>query len=119
MIDAAVSEFPFVQELPKRKRSVIAEVWATIGRMQRMNVEEGGLLPVMVAARALNLSRSRVDDLVRAGRLRRFEVEGHVFISGRSVAEFAYEERRVGRPRLQPVGEIVLDIARTVGSKNP
>ncbi len=118
MLQVSVAEFPFVQGLPKTKRSRIAQVWATVRRMQEANVQEGGLLPVAVAAKALNVTRSRVDQLVGDGRLRRFEVDGHVFISGRSVAEFAWNERKIGRPGLgaSPL-KIGIDIARSVASE--
>lgn len=117
MFDASVSEFPFVQALPKAKRSAIGRVWDMLAHLQQVNRQEGGLLPVVVAARALNVTRSRVDQLVEAGKLRRFEVEGHVYISGRSVAEYAYDERkRTGRPPVNP-GRIALDIARSVASE--
>lgn len=116
MFEAAATEFPFVQALPKRKQSAIARVWDMLKHMQEVNKQEGGLLPVMVAARALNVSRSRIDQMVADGRLRRFEVEGHVYISGRSVAEYAYQERLKGRPALNP-RQIAVDIARSVSSE--
>lgn len=118
MFDVTVTEFPFVQSMPKAKRSLIAEAWEKVRRLQAANLEEGGLLPVMVAARALNVTRSRIDQLVEAGKLRRFEIEGHVFISGRSVAEYAWDERkRTGRPPIEDPRRIALDIARSVASE--
>lgn len=118
MSEISASEFPFVQALPKRKQSAISRLWDTLTHMQEVNKQEGGLLPVSVAARALNISRSRVDQLVNDGRLRRFEVEGHVYISGRSVAQFAWDERKNGRPALAMTpAQIAADIARSVASE--
>lgn len=112
-----MSEFPFVQQLKPRQRSKVESAWDTLRRLQAANLEAGGLLPVMVAAKALNLSRTRIDELMADGRLERIEVEGHVFIGGRSVAEFAWKDRRNGRPKLHGGASLVLDIVRGVASE--
>ncbi len=113
----AVTEFPFVQKLPARKQSAVSKAWDVLRRLQATNLEEGGLLPVMVAAKALNVSRTRIDQLVGEGRLRRVEVEGHVFIGGRSVAQFAWDERKQGRRTDCLDRRTALDIVKGVASE--
>jgi len=98
MFEASVSEFPFVAELPKREKSKLAQIWDVMKQMAAVPDEEGTLLPVSMACKALCISRTRVDQLVQDGKLKRFEFDGHVFISYKSVVAWAQAEHKNGRP---------------------
>jgi len=96
--EAAVNEFPFVEALPKREKSKLAKVWDMVNHLKEAQARQGTLLPLTLAAKALDLSRTRVEQVVADGRLKRVEVDGHVFLTLDSVIEFASTERKNGRP---------------------
>jgi hypothetical protein len=98
MFEATQADFPYVDELPKREQKRVLGVWDRISMMNDVWQEHGGLVPVIVAAKCLNVSRSRLDDFAREGRLVRVELEGHVYVSRNSLTEFARIERANGRP---------------------
>lgn len=98
MFEATVNEFPFVQEMPKREKSRVARIWDLVKHLDKVSEVEGTLLPFTLAFKALELSRTRCDQLVAEGRLKRIEVDGHVFVTLNSVVEFAEQERKAGRP---------------------
>jgi hypothetical protein len=98
MFEAAVSEFPFVESLPKREKSKLAKVWDLLSEMKAATEEQGQLVPVNLTCKLLDLSRSRIDTICSDGRLRRVKVCDHVFITENSIVEFARVERKNGRP---------------------
>lgn len=115
MFDTVASEFPFVEALPKREKSKLVKLWDRVFEFGRISGREGGLVTVMVAARLLGLSRTRIDQLVAAGRLRVVPFEGHVFISCFSIEEYAKQEKsKGGRPRISPseAWEMSIDSSR-------
>lgn len=93
-----MSEFSFVEGLTKREKSKLVKAWELLGHLREAMDREGVLVPVMLGAKCLDLSRSRIDDICRDGRLRRVEVDGHVFLTEQSIVEFAKTERKTGRP---------------------
>lgn len=98
MHEAALTEFPFVDVLPRREKSKVAKLWDLVQDFKRASLSEGALFPVTVAAKALDVSRTRVDMWVADGRLKRIAIDGHVFITGDSMIELARTERKNGRP---------------------
>jgi hypothetical protein len=98
MHEAAISEFPFVESLPKREKSKLAKAWDSLREMASLSETEGQLLPVNLTCKLLDLSRTRVDEYCADGRLRRIKVADHVFITEKSVVELAQQERKIGRP---------------------
>jgi len=102
MFEAAALEFDFVSALPKRDKSRLVKCWEFAQEIARISETEGDLLPVSFACKLLNLSRSRIDQFVLDGRLKRFDVDGHVFISSNSIVECAKIERKNGRPLKVP-----------------
>lgn len=62
-----------------------------------MIMDSSDVISQATAARRLGISRSRVGDLVRAGRLPPIEVGGRIFTSAAAVAEFL--PRDPGRPK--------------------
>lgn len=117
MSEVPVAEFPFVAEMPRGEKSKLVKLWDRVTEFRRVSVVEGGLVTVSIAARMLDISRSRIDQLVQAGRLRAVPFEGHVFISGTSIEEFGDKEKsKGGRPRIKPaeMWSMSLDVARKV-----
>jgi hypothetical protein len=98
MFEAAVSEFPFVEALPKREKSKLVRVWDTLKEMAAVVEREGNLVPVNLTCKLLDVSRTRIDQFCAAGRLRRLTIAGHVFITENSIIECAQDERKGGRP---------------------
>jgi len=98
MSEAIALEFDFPEVTADRQRSTLARVWELRRKWRDVESREGSMIPCMLAAKVLDVSRSRVDQLVGEGRLKRVEVDGHVFISEDSIVALAKEERRVGRP---------------------
>lgn len=98
MFEAQALEFPFTASMPKREKSKLAKCWDLLQRMKAISATEGDLVPLMMGAKLLGLSRSRVDDLVRDGRLKRYDIDGHVFLTENSIVECAKTERKNGRP---------------------
>jgi hypothetical protein len=98
MFEAAANDFPFVKELPRREKSTLARLWELVRQMNTVSKTEGQLIPLMLAAKCLGVSRSRIDQLILEGRVRRMDVDGHVFVTENSLVEFAKLERKNGRP---------------------
>jgi hypothetical protein len=98
VFEATINEFPFVEVLPRREKSKVRKVWDLVRQMAEIQKTEGTLVPLMLAGRCLDLSRSRIDDIVNDGRLKRVEIDGHVFITENSLIDFAQTERKYGRP---------------------
>jgi len=98
MFEAEALEFPFAATMPKREKSKLVKCWELLQRMKAISATEGDLVPLMMGAKLLGLSRSRVDDLVRDGRLKRVDIDGHVFLTENSIVECAKIERKRGRP---------------------
>jgi hypothetical protein len=97
--DVLTSEFPgFAEAYPKREKSKLARLWDMVSQMTDATSADGMLIPLSMAAKLLDLSRSRVDDIVRDGRLRRVTIDSHAFITENSIREFASVERKAGRP---------------------
>lgn len=121
MFEAAVAEFPFVETLPRSEKSKVARVWDLLHVMAAVTKVEGQLVPVMLAAKLLDYTRSSIDNQVEAGRLKRVDIDGHVFITENSIVAFAKEERKMGRPRKVPSNKEVwaasVDFARGCNAK--
>lgn len=84
--------------MPKREKSKLVRLWDMVFQMLDENSEQGMLLPVMTAGKLLNLSRTRIDQLCKEGRLCRVVIDNHVFIGSKSIKAFADLERKTGRP---------------------
>jgi hypothetical protein len=80
-----------------------AEMRRELQRMSDTMVEEKGLLNHAQAALMLDVSRKRVGELVRLGKLTRFDFLGRTYVSMREIWERNRQELRAGRaPR--PIG---------------
>ena len=112
MFEAVASEFSFVEALPKTEKSRLVKVWDLFKQMKEISGTEGDLLPLMFAAKLLDLSRTRMDQLIADGRLKRYSLDGHVFITSNSIVEFAKTERKNGRPLKVPSVSETFKISR-------
>jgi hypothetical protein len=95
-IDA--TEFPFVEQLPKREVKKVCGVWDLIKSYRDNYATDGILLPVSISAQALNVSKQRVHQLVETGRLKIRYINGSAFITENSLLECAETARKIGRP---------------------
>lgn len=102
MFEAEVMEFPFVAAMPKREKSKLAKLWDRMQEVGRVQDRVGPIMPVAFAAGLLDISTQRCHQLMQAGQLERVEIEGHPFISQRSIVELAQAERKAGRPFKTP-----------------
>lgn len=121
MFEAAVSEFPFVEAMPKREKSRVARLWERFEEIKAMTDRYGVMLPQHLAADLLGVSRQRVHTLVNEGRLQSVDVGGVRFVTEASMMEFARSERATGR-HLEVPGAVetfrkALDCARELGHK--
>ena len=98
MFEAAINEFPFVAELPKREKSKLADLWDRFQEVKAITDKKGMIVPPIVAAELLGVSRQRIWQLMEGGRLARLEWRGQVFVTERDLMEFAESERKTGRP---------------------
>lgn len=102
----AVLDFPFVQDLPKREKSKLANLWDAL-KASRADVDaafasQGGIVPVGLAAQLLNVSKQRVSQLLDEGKLVAVSVHGHRFVGEDSLVALAKSDRKGGRPVKAP-----------------
>lgn len=102
MYKADVLEMPFMDALPKRQKSKVEKVWDALKELAAVESQHGRLIPQSIAAKLLNVSRQRTNELVDLGRLESFEVFGVRMVTENSVVSFAQSERKSGRPHNLP-----------------
>lgn len=98
MFEAAITEFPFVAEMPRRDKTRYEKVWDSFQRVKAITDKEGAIWPVMFVAKILGVSNERVHELMKNDRLKRVEVDGHPFVTEVSMLDYAKSERKAGRP---------------------
>jgi hypothetical protein len=93
-MEATAQQFTFwpVIEEQISKRSVLRQLLEAFET-------HGALVPVGATARALDVHRSRVYQLIEAGKLATVELDGSVFIVVASLELYLTEGRKSGRPR--------------------
>jgi hypothetical protein len=101
MFDAVITEFPFVETLPKREKSKLAKLWDHLAEVRSVTAEKGPIIPQVMAADLLSLSRSRIGQFVDEGRLEAVEIHGVRYVTADSVEAYAKVERLNGRPLKQ------------------
>lgn len=119
MFEAAVNEFPFVVELPKKEKSRLAKVWEMVKELQAVTAEKGDMIPGALGAKALGVSHERMRQLITSGKLDGVRIDGHVFVSVNSVVAYAQSERKTGRPVKHPEGFVEVYKASRDAMKNP
>jgi hypothetical protein len=98
MFNAPLTEFPFVETLPKREKSKLAKLWDHLAEVKRIVEEKGAVLPQHLVADLLGISKQRVGQIIDDGRFEAVMIHGTRYVTESSVVAFAKEERRVGRP---------------------
>ena len=76
-----------------------AQAYAELQEMSDAMVREKGLLNYAQAALLLDVSTKRVSELVRTGKLNRFDFLGRAYVSMREVGERYQQDLKAGRPR--------------------
>ena len=82
------------------RAAVRAQAYAELQEMSEAMVREKGLLNYAQAALLLDVSTKRVSELVRAGKLTRFDFLGRPYVSVRQVGQRYQQDLKAGRPRL-------------------
>lgn len=98
MFEATVSEFPFVAELPKREKSKLQNLWDHFKEVQAITEKKGTIVPPVLAAELLGVSKQRVYDLIKEGRFDVVTLRGQMFITETDLLAYAQSERKAGRP---------------------
>lgn len=98
MFEATANDFPFVDELPKREKKKVLNVWDQLAEMRKVIDEKGVLIPPVMVAKLLGLTRQRIYQFMQEGRFETVEFNGQMFITENSIVEFAKTERKTGRP---------------------
>jgi hypothetical protein len=98
MFEADALEFPAFAGLPKREKSKLHKVWDAFQELSRVTEEKGLLVQQSIAARLLDVSPQRVNELVKAGRLETHNFNGVPLVTENSIVSFAKSERKSGRP---------------------
>lgn len=94
-----VAEFPFVGELPKREKTRRMKLVEAIEQLEARTREKGPVIPQSLAAEILGVSRARICQLVDAGRIESFLLNGTRFLFAKSFLEFCKEDRPTGIQR--------------------
>lgn len=123
-----VTEFPFVDALPKRERKRVATVWERWEDCKLAMASKGTLIPATLAAALGDVHRSRIPQLCDAGKLERVVIEGHVFVTEASFLEWVRGERKTGRPfkafpeggfaRVKAAARVAIDYAKESQKKD-
>lgn len=96
MHEAAISEFPFVESLPKREKSKLAKLWDHFKEVKEQTEKHGALLPQTFVADLLGISRQRVHTLVNEGRLGTVRVGNNRLVTEASIVAWAQAEHPNG-----------------------
>jgi hypothetical protein len=88
-------------QAPRADRAAArARAYAELQEMSEAMVREKGLLNYAQAALLLDVSTKRVSELVRTGKLRRFDFLGRAYVSMRQVGARYQQDLKAGRPPL-------------------
>lgn len=100
MDTVATKDFPFVQELPKRERSKLANLWETLKELRVAFHAHGSVVPQVFAAELLGVSRQRVHQMLESGQLESVTVRGLRYVTEDSLVARAQAEKNTGgRPK--------------------
>jgi hypothetical protein len=88
---------PYAEGAPRTAER--EEARSELDLMSSAMVEEQGLLNQAQAGLLLGVSVKRIGELVRLGKLRRFDFLGRTYVSVREVRERYHQELKAGRPK--------------------
>jgi len=84
--------------IPASEPKKVRTKWQELEAMTKDADTHGGLIPQAVAAILLDVSRQRINELIRLGTFRSFEYFGKPFVCVNDVVAFVNSERKGGRP---------------------
>jgi hypothetical protein len=87
-----------LQARPADRAAARLAAYEELQEMSKAMVREKGLLNYAQAGLLLNVSTKRVSELVRLGKLKRFDFLGRSYVSMREVGERYQQELKGGRP---------------------
>jgi hypothetical protein len=87
-----------LQAAPADRAAARREAYAELQKMSETMVREKGLLNYAQAGLLLDVSTKRISELVRLGKLERFDFLGRTYVSMREVGERYQQELKAGRP---------------------
>lgn len=88
-----------LQARPADRAAARVTAYAELQEMSKAMVQEKGLLNYAQAALLLDVSTKRISELVRLGKLKRFDFLGRTYVSMREVGDRYQQELKAGRPR--------------------
>src|SRR5947209_512140 len=97
MTEIASSTFA-LQARPADRAAARLEAYAELQEMSDAMVRERGLLNYAQAGLLLDVSTKRISELVRLGKLRRFDFLGRTYVSMSEVGKRYQQELKTGRP---------------------
>lgn len=115
MFEATAIELPFMADLPKREKSRLQVANAMLNEIKRVTNDHGVMVPLMLAAHVLGVSKQRIIQLMDAGILMRVEVENYVYVTENSLVAYAKSERKAGRPRKAMSEKETMEVCREYG----
>jgi hypothetical protein len=89
-----------LQSAPGKRAAARREAYAELQKMSETMVREKGLLNYAQAGLLLDVSTKRISELVRLGKLRRFDFLGRTYVSMQDVGQRYQQELKAGRPPL-------------------
>ena len=95
---------------PKKERSK----WEELAEMAKTQEEVGGFIPPITASVLLDVSRSRIGQLVQEGTFRSWVFFGQRYLSAEDVRAFVAVERKAGRPWKEPSAKEIWKRSRAV-----
>jgi hypothetical protein len=107
---AIVSSTLALRARPKARALAQAEAYAELQRMSKTMIEEKGLLNFPQAALLLDVSTKRISELVRVGKLTRFDFLGRTYVSVREVGDRYQQELKAGRPKQSAAKRVVASV---------
>jgi hypothetical protein len=97
--DSDMTDAAGYAEADDARREECERARSELAAMSEAMIEQKGLLNHAQAALLLNVSVKRIGELVRLGKLRRFDFLGRTYVSVREVRERYQQELKAGRPK--------------------
>lgn len=116
MFEAEALEFPWMANLPKREKSKVTVAKEVLQELTALQEKVGSIVPVILAAGILNVTRQRVMEMGENGQLKIHKAAGHLWVSADELVEFAKKERKAGRPPKLPTSNAEMwQVAKAAG----
>jgi len=116
--DIAVSEFPFVADLPKREKGKLQTLWDNYSEVSSLVKEHGMLIPCAYAAELAGVTKQRIHVLCDQERLKSVHLNSLRFVTEASFLEWMRAEHKNGRPFKAPSLKESIAMARRASGKD-